>query len=217
MTAQNSQTPNGRRKFLRTGCIVAAAAGVTVCGGGVLAATYQPKIDLPSISYGDTSMKRVLIAYASKAGSTAEAANRMGAVLSKQGIAVDMQPVTAVSNLSPYSAVILGSAIRVGSLLPEAITFLQKNQAALSKTPFSVFILCMTLEKDTEETRKTVSAYLDPVRAIIKPASEGLFAGAMIPGKLRLFERVMMMAMKVPTGDFRKWDQIEGWAQGLAV
>lgn len=162
-------------------------------------------------------MIRTLITYASKAGSTAETAARMGAVLSKQGITVDVLPVKNVTDLSPYNAVILGSAIRVGSLLPEAMTFLQQNQQALSKMPFSVFILCMTLEKDTEETRKTVSAYLDPVRAVVKPVNEGLFAGAMIPGKLPLIERLMMKVMKAPSGDFRRWDQIEGWAKQAAA
>ncbi len=217
MAEENTPNQSSRRRFLTKGCMIAAAAGVTVCGGGALAATYQPRIDLPSTTYGNLalSMKSTLIAYASKAGSTAEVALRMGEILSKQNRVVDVRPVTSVTDLSPYGAVILGSAIRVGSLLPEAMTFLQKNQAALSQMPFSVFILCMTLEKDTEENRKTVSAYLDPVRALVKPAGEGLFAGVMDPRKLRLFERLMIMAMKVPSGDYRRWDQIEAWTGNI--
>ena len=82
---------------------------------------------------------------------------------------------------------------------------------------FSLFILCMTLHKDTAENRKQVSAYLDPVRAVARPASEGLFAGVMDPSKLKLYERLIVMAMKVPNGDYRNWDQIGAWTESLPV
>ncbi len=211
MTSQPSTS--SRRGFLRKGCLTAAALGVTVCGGGALAATYQPKIDFPAYSYGDKTMSnRILIAYASKAGSTAEVAAKIGETLSKRNPPVDVLPVSKVTDLSPYSAVILGSAIRVGKLLPEAMKFVQANQAALAQKTFGVFIVCMTLKDDTEANRKTVSAYLDPLRALIQPASEGLFAGVMNLGKLPLFERLMIKAMKAPEGDFRRWDLIQTWA-----
>ena len=43
------------------------------------------------------------------------------------------------------NSVVLGSAIRTGQALPEVMTFIEKNQAALQQKPFSIFILCMTL------------------------------------------------------------------------
>jgi menaquinone-dependent protoporphyrinogen oxidase len=208
--------PTSRRKFLKTGCIVTAAAGVTVCGGTALAATYQPEIDRPTYTYGEDSMSnRVLVTYASKAGSTAEMAARIGETIARKNLSVDVVPVEKVKDLSSYSAVVAGSAIRVGRILPEMMTFIENNQDALSAKPFSIFIGCMTLEDDSEENRKTVSAYLEPVRALVKPASEGLFAGAMVHNKLNLLERLMMKAMKAPVGDFRNWDEIRGWAEAL--
>ncbi|RPJ48383.1 MAG: flavodoxin [Chloroflexi bacterium] len=213
MTTQLQSSTSSRRGFLRKGCLTAAAVGLTVCGGAALAATYQPNIDFPTISSGDDTVNnRTLIAYASKAGSTAEIAAKIGETITKQGQAVDVLPVAKVTDLSLYSAVILGSAIRVGQLLPEAMKFLQANQAALAQKKFSAFIVCMTLKDDTEANRQTVSAYLDPVRALVKPASEGLFAGVMDLGKLPLFERLMIKMMKAPEGDFRKWDAIQAWA-----
>ena len=160
---------------------------------------------------------RILIAYASKAGSTAEVAVRLGEDLAKQNASIDVLPISKVADLSPYQTVIFGSAIRVGKILPEAMAFIEKNQTALQQKPFHLFILCMTLEKDTEENRKTVSAYLDPVRALVKPASEGLFAGVMNLARLPFIERVMITLMKAPTGDFRRWDQIQAWGQNLPL
>lgn len=75
-------------------------------------------------------------------------------------------------------------------------------------------IVCLTLQDDTEANRQTASTYLDPVRTLVKPASEGLFAGVMDPSKIRLIEGLMLRAMKTPEGNFRKWDQITAWAQG---
>ncbi len=210
--------PSSRRGFLRRGCLTTAAIGITVIGGGTAAALYQPKIDRPTTSYGATTMQdRVLIAYATRAGSTAEIAVKIGETLSKQNRSVDVLPVAKVGDLSSYRAVILGSAIRMGSVLPEVLKFVQNNQAALQQKSFSPFVVCMTLVDDTAANHATVSAYLDPLRTLVKPASEGLFAGVLAPGKVKLIERLIMSAMKVPVGDFRKWDQITAWADGLSA
>lgn len=206
-----------RRNFLKTAGITAAALGITVCGGGALA-SIPPKIEMQSASYGEKTMdKKILITYASKAGSTAETAARMGEMLAKQNAQVDVLPVEKVGDLSAYQAVVLGSAIRMSQLLPEVVKFVEANQAVLQQKSFNVFFLCMTLEKDTPENRQTVSAYLEPVRALVKPASEGMFAGVMDPKKLSLVERLLMKAMKTPVGDYRNWDQINAWAQSVAA
>jgi menaquinone-dependent protoporphyrinogen oxidase len=211
-------TKTTRRKFLNKGCLIAAGAGVAVCAGGGVFAAYQPKIDQPSASYGDpASSQRVLVAYASKAGSTAEVAVKTGLLLAQRSLQVEVRPLANVTDLAPYQTVVLGSAIRVGKLLPEALTFIQQNQAALQQKAFSVFILCMTLATDNAANRTKVSAYLEPVRALVKPASEGLFAGEMDLNKLRGIERLIILAMKTPIGDFRQWDQIGAWAENLAV
>jgi menaquinone-dependent protoporphyrinogen oxidase len=211
-------TQTTRRKFLNKGCLIAAGAGVAVCAGGGVFAAYQPKIDMPSAAYGDPgSNQRVLLTYASKAGSTAEVAVKMGQMLAQRSLQIDVRPLASVTGLAPYQAVVLGSAIRTGSLLPEALTFIQQNQSVLQQKAFSVFILCMTLATDNEANRTKVGAYLDPVRALVKPASAGLFAGVMDLNKLKGIERLIILAMKTPIGDFRQWDQIGAWAENIVV
>lgn len=210
--------PTTRRNFLKTGCLTVAAVGVTLAGGGTLAATVHAPIDMPETTFGESNMNnRILVAYATKAGATAEVATHIGQTLSAKNIPVDVLPIKKVTDLSAYSAVVLGSAIRMGSLLPAVTKFVQENQAVLQQTSFSVFITCMTLVTDTEEKRKEVSAYLDPLRAVAKPAHEGLFAGVLDPKKLVLLERWMMNAMKTPVGDFRDWNQINAFAESIAA
>jgi menaquinone-dependent protoporphyrinogen oxidase len=205
-----------RRSFLKTGCLVTAALGVTVVGGVAIAASDAPKIEQPASTYGKTdAASRLLVAYASQCGSTAEVALRIGEGLAKRGLSADVKPVDQVADLASYQTVVLGSAIRAGKVLPAAQKFVEANQAALQAKHFSLFILCMTLATDTPETRATVSAYLDPLRAVLKPANEALFAGVMDPNKLSTLERLLFSAKQAPVGDFRKWDQINAWAQAI--
>jgi menaquinone-dependent protoporphyrinogen oxidase len=155
---------------------------------------------------------KVLVAYATKAGSTTEVAQAIAEVLRNQGNTVDVAPVKEVKDLSPYRAVIAGSAIRMGSWLPEAVDFVAKNQAALAKVPTAFFLVSGYLKDDTPEMRAKVSAFLDPVRAMVKPGKEGMFAGKMDYSKITFLDRLIAKMVKSVEGDWRNWDQIRAWA-----
>jgi menaquinone-dependent protoporphyrinogen oxidase len=155
---------------------------------------------------------KVLVAYATKAGSTAEVAQAIAEVLRGKGENVDVAPVKEVKDLSPYRAVIAGSAIRMGSWLPEAVDFVAKNQAALAKVPTAFFLVSGYLKDDTPEMRAKVSAFLDPVRAMVKPGKEGMFAGKMDYSKITFLDRLIAKMVKSVEGDWRNWDQIRAWA-----
>ena len=155
---------------------------------------------------------KILVAYASRAGSTGEVAEAIGQVLCEAGAAVDVRPAKEVTDLSPYRAVIVGSAIRVGKWLPEAVEFVENHRETLSQISVAYFAVCLTLKEDTEENRREVSAYLDPVCEIVQPVDVGLFAGAMDYSKLPFILRLVMKAMKSPKGDFRDWEAIRAWA-----
>jgi len=156
---------------------------------------------------------KILIAYATKAGSTSEVAAEIGRVVESKGdCKVDVYPVGELKEVGGYDAVIIGSAIRVGKWLPEAIEFVEKHRDALSQVPVAFFIVCLTLKEDTQENRRTVAAYLDPVREMVQSVDVGLFAGVMDYAKLPFTFRLMMKAMKSPEGDFRDWAAIRAWA-----
>lgn len=158
---------------------------------------------------------RVLLAYVTKAGSTAETAVRLGAVIAQRGFAVDVLPLDKVGDLAAYSTVILGSAVRMGMLLPEMTKFIQAHENELKQKTFNIFIVCMTMHEETPEALEKSQAILDPVRTLLTPASEGLFAGTMNRKKLSIADRLIANMVKVPEGDFRDWEKIEGWAQSV--
>jgi menaquinone-dependent protoporphyrinogen oxidase len=159
--------------------------------------------------------RKVLVAYGTRAGSTASVAERVAEVLNRNGFAAQAVEVREVKDAAPYDAVVLGSSIRAGKLKPEVLKFLDKNKAVLEAKPFAAFVVCLAMKDGDEKGRTTAATYLEPVRAQVKPVSEGLFAGAYDPEKLGFAVRQVMKMIKAPPGDFRKWDDIEAWAASL--
>ncbi|RPJ38117.1 MAG: hypothetical protein EHM21_17315, partial [Chloroflexi bacterium] len=103
-------------------------------------------------------------------------------------------------------------AIRYGKLLPEAMAFIESNKEALQQKSFNLFVVCFTLTFPDEESTRIVSGYLDPVRAYVEPAHEGLFAGVIDFSKLKWREQMLLRFLRVRRGDFRDWPAIEAWA-----
>lgn len=157
-------------------------------------------------------MTQVLVAYATRCGSTREVAEEIGRALAGAGLAVDVRPVGEVDDLSPYRAVVVGSPIRGGKWLPEAVGFVRGNQEAFSRIPVAYFAVGLSLREGTEEARREAMATLKPVRDLVAPVDVGLFAGALDPRKLPLVLRLLMRLIKAPAGDFRDWAAIRAWA-----
>ena len=163
---------------------------------------------------------KILVTYASRLGSTAGVAAAIGKTLAENGAQVEVLPMHQVTDLAPYRAVVAGSAIRAGEWLPEALQFVQTHRAALAQKPFAAFLVCMTLAMPNAQYREHVATWLEPVRALVKPASEGLFAGALDTRKIaslgdRLKFRISVMMGVWSEGDHRDWDAIRAWAVDL--
>jgi menaquinone-dependent protoporphyrinogen oxidase len=162
---------------------------------------------------------KILVTYASRTGSTVGVAEAIGKVLAERGLLVDIRPMKDVEDLSPYRAVIAGSAIQNKQWLPGAMQFLQDNQAILSQKPFAAFLVCMTLAmKNAEQYRGFVKDFLQPVRSLVKPVSEGLFAGALDISKVpsagdRFKFRLSVLFGVWSEGDHRDWNAIRSWAE----
>ena len=160
-------------------------------------------------------MNKILVTYATRAGATFEVAMRVAEVLRAAGATVDVKPVTAVHEMKGYDAVVVGSAIRMGHWLPEAVAFVQAHRETLSHIPTAYFLVSGFLRDDTPEMRRKVLAYLDPVRKILEPTSIGMFAGKMDYSKMDWLDRSIAEAVSSSEGDWRSWEAIRSWAQGL--
>jgi menaquinone-dependent protoporphyrinogen oxidase len=164
---------------------------------------------------------KILITFASRNGSTAGVAATIGKTLEDNGIRVDVLAMDEVEDLEPYSAIVAGSAIRSGQWLPEAVAFMHAWQESLKTRPLAIFTVCMTLAMPgAERFRKSVSAWLEPVRYLVKPVKEGYFAGKLDINQVRSFRdrfkfRLSVMFGIWKEGDHRDWNAIQAWAKDL--
>jgi menaquinone-dependent protoporphyrinogen oxidase len=203
-----------RRTFLKVSAVTIASAAV-VCGGGTLA-LQGPKIELPETSYGDETMsKKVLIAYASKCGSTADIAAKIGEIMSGSNLQVDVKPVRDITDISGYSAVVVGSAVRFGQWLPEGVSFLKSNRDALQSIPTALFTVHMQNTGDSAEARANRDLYVKAAKEQITPKVEKYFTGMIEMARLSFLERMVYKAVKAKDGDDRDWNDIQSWAAAL--
>ncbi|MDR3577916.1 MAG: flavodoxin domain-containing protein [Anaerolineaceae bacterium] len=159
--------------------------------------------------------KKILIAYASHYGSTEQVAQTIAEELIQRGQSVELQPVQQVTGLSAYDALVLGSAVRYGQWLPEALTFVNTHRAEIQHKPAVLFTVHILNTGSDPESQTARSAYLNTVRSIVKPAAEAFFAGKIDFGRMTVFDRMLCKLIKSPVGDLRDWPAIRTWSQAV--
>ena len=158
--------------------------------------------------------KSILLAYASRFGSTQEVAETIASTLSEAGLEVDLQPMQEVKSLDRYDAVVLGAAIYNAKWNAEAHQFVSRYQDTLTQMPVAIFTLGPLSASDA--AKRNSRRQLDNELAKypwLKPIDVEIFAGKYDPSKpgLNFFERF------IPARDYRKWDAIRAWANELSM
>ena len=170
----------------------------------------------PEFRYGEWNAggKKVLVAYATYAGSTMEVAAAIGEELGRRGFRVDVKPVTETLQVDGYQAVIIGSAVQYGQWLPAAVDFVQANQQALGKARVALVTVHIRNLEDDPISRAARLAYLDGVRSLLQAETEVFFAGRFDRrGAALLLPPLIAWAM--PGMDLRDWTKIRVWAQTI--
>ena len=163
--------------------------------------------------------KTILVTYASKHGATAEIAKKIGETLTQAGIQTALAEAKIVRDLSPYHAIILGSAVYFGQWRKEAARLLKSNQEILAGKPTWLFSSGPAGEGDPVELLDgwRFPPGLQEAVDHIQPQDIAVFHGAVDPDKLNFFEKWILNNVKSPVGDFRDWDAITGWAKSIAM
>jgi menaquinone-dependent protoporphyrinogen oxidase len=165
----------------------------------------------------------VLVAYATRYGSTQEVAEAVAATLRESGLEVDLQPMRKVCTLDRYRAVVLGAPLYIGRWHKDAQRFLSLHQEALTQRSVAIFTLGPT-QPDKKEW-EGVHAQLDQELAkypwLTQVALE-LFGGKYDPAKLRFLDKLLASLPaspqhQMPASDVREWDAIRAWASNLVA
>lgn len=159
---------------------------------------------------------RILVAYATKRGSTAAVAEAVVRKLNEAGFEAGAAAFPAVDSLEGYDGVVLGAPLYMGTPLDLA-AFVARHRDALKRVPVAAFATGLTPAApapkpgQVEQARKALIDALSPVR----PIAATLFAGALDPAKMGLAERAVTRLLRAPSRDFRDWNAIGAWARTL--
>lgn len=160
-------------------------------------------------------MPSVLVAYASKYGSTREVAERVAACLRAAGLNADVTPVGEVRSLEGYSAVVLGTALYFFMWRGEAHRFLRRHRKQLLDLPVALFGLGPI--EDKPEQFKGAREHLDKGLAKhdwLRPVAVTVFGGKFDPSGLRFPDNNPAMR-GMAAADLRDFDKIDAWADSL--
>ena len=167
----------------------------------------------------------ILVTYASRCGSTREVAEAMAREIAQANPEaepgrpdrVELLPARAVTSLSGYRAVIVASAVRMGTWLPEAVAFVRAHAAELQKVKTAFVTVHMLNGDDSQTSRRARAAYLDAVHATMTAPVEVFFAGRIELARMNAIDRLISTVMKAKDQDRRDWASIQAWARRFAA
>lgn len=154
---------------------------------------------------------KLLIAYASKHGSTQEVAEAIAERVGRGDLEVELRRAADVADVTPYDGVILGGSLYFGRWHEDAVRFLSRHRRELSDLPVAVFALGpKTAEPaDLADSRAQLENALQKTPRV-EPSSIAVFGGVIDPAELRF------PLSRLPASDARDWSAIESWASEIA-
>jgi menaquinone-dependent protoporphyrinogen oxidase len=159
---------------------------------------------------------KILVAFATRYGSTQEVAEAIKVTLHHAGLATDIKQLRDVRTLQEYGAVVMGAPLMMFKWHKDAFGFLSRHRQTLQKLPVAVFALGPVHDPHDEEEWQNSRAQLDKELAKVpwfKPIVLQMFGGKFDPAQLKF--PLNKLAGSAPATDIRDWDAIRTWAASL--
>jgi menaquinone-dependent protoporphyrinogen oxidase len=158
----------------------------------------------------------ILVTWATRYGSTEEVAHAIADDLLKLGLSVNAQPISAVTGLDRYDAVVLGFALYMARMHKEARRFLNSHRDELLRLPVGVFVLgpIHADAKEFAEAERQMKKELAKF-SWFAPVAQQVVGGRFSPDKIGFPFSVLPALRKLPASDARDWNSIHAWAGTL--
>ena len=157
---------------------------------------------------------KVLVTVASRHGSTSMIGDAIREELVATGVSAHLLEPELVTDIGPYDAVVLGSAVYAGRWLKPARQFAKRFDAELTKKPVWLFS-----SGPVGEPRKPAQPAAEALELAhrIGARDHQVFEGRIEPDSLGFGERVGVRVLGAETGDFRPWVAITIWARRISA
>jgi menaquinone-dependent protoporphyrinogen oxidase len=183
----------------------------------------QPSATVPATNACFAELKQqkgqkvmhVLVAVASRHGSTREIADAIAQALDGPGVDAEVRTVEDVPDLDRYDAVVLGSAIYMGNWESAASQFVQRHHSKLVTMPVWLFS-SGPVGKDEHPGQGDPPKVVE-IAQLTRARGHQMFAGKLDRHDLNLGERLVVNVVHAPDGDFRNWSAIRAWADEIGA
>ena len=162
-------------------------------------------------------MPRILVAYGTKYGATAEIAERIGAALRDAGADAEVRRAREVRSLDGYDAVVLGSAVYMARWRRDALRLLRRLRSELGGRPLWLFSSGLVGEEPDEDPGKWVRPARVQALAEQLGARDHAGFGGQVADDGGFMRRRMARDLPAELRDRRDWDAIERWARDVAA
>jgi menaquinone-dependent protoporphyrinogen oxidase len=153
---------------------------------------------------------KILVAFASKHGSTRQVADAIAAELERTGHEIVVRPARAERDPGAYDAVVLGAPLYMGRWHKDARSFVRGHRKALERVPVAIFALGPI--GDEPKQWQGAEDQLDEALGSLPdvgPVTVRMFGGAIKPDELHF------PFSHMPAVDVRDWTEIRAWAAAL--
>jgi menaquinone-dependent protoporphyrinogen oxidase len=157
---------------------------------------------------------RVLVAYSSRHGGTAEMAEWIAAELAEAGLPVDTRDVAAVDSLEGYDAVVLGSGVYMRSWRRDARRFLGRYRRELADLEVWLFS-SGPVDPEVSVPNDDIGPGLARRAQQIKAQGHVTFGGVLRADTEGWLAR--RLARRGMAGDYRDETAVRAWAASIAA
>lgn len=158
---------------------------------------------------------QILVACASRKGSTNEIAETVAKELEAGGHRARVSHLKDVSSLEGFDAAVIGAPVYTGHIDGDFGKFVDRNKSGLKNIPVAAFAVGLAPVDQKIGSPEDLEKQLRTLAGQAKLVAITVFAGKLDPAQHSFMTKTMISLMKAPTGDFRDWDAIRAWAKGL--
>ncbi len=162
--------------------------------------------------------EKILVAYATKCGSTREIAEFMVKTLQENEVDADLGEMKMVKSVKDHSGLVLGAPMYMFRIIGDAHNFLKKHKKDIERIPTAFFSLGPT--QDKEEDWKNVWGNFEKELSKypwFQPIAKEVFGGRLDSSKLVFPYNLLPGKDQLPQGDIRDWEKIRAWTESLPI